>query len=32
MHKAQYDSSRYIGSLLVKGFTKVAKTFNCLPH
>jgi hypothetical protein len=32
MYKAQIDSSRYVSSLQVKGFTKVAKTFNCLPH
>ncbi len=32
MYNAQTDSSRHVSALLVKGFTKVAKTFNCLPH
>jgi len=32
MYKAQTDHLNRIGAIQVKGFTKGAKTFNCLPH
>jgi len=32
MHKAQIDRLRQNAAVQVKGFTKGAKTFNCLPH
>lgn len=32
MCKAQTNRSSHIGAVHVKGFTKGAKTFNCLSH